>query len=158
MPVRVGVKVSFLPSPFGVNALGAFTENASCTITLSQCSVVQPIESTVADEVSGDDPLAALPALLARRSDCFRDLSELCLSDVDEHGSSAWEDDRAALSALVSQAQQPVLLAADDATLVQRLGDSALVSLGPGTEPASLLLLKGEAGWRIRDYLAGGDD
>jgi len=37
--------------------------------------------------------------------------------------------------------------------LVQRLGDSALVFLGPGTEPASLLLVKGEAGWRIRDYL-----
>ena len=115
----------------------------------------QPPYLDGADGVSGDDPLGALSALLARRSDCFRDLSEMCLSDVDERGSSAWAEDRAALDALLSQAEQPVLLDAAGATLVQRMGDSALISLAPGTEPASLLLLKGEAGWRIRDYLAG---
>jgi serine/threonine protein kinase len=115
----------------------------------------QPPHLDGADGVSGDDPLGALSALLARRSDCFRDLSEVCLSDVDERGSSAWAEDRAALDALLSQAEQPVLLDAAGATLVQRMGDSALILLAPGTEPASLLLLKGEAGWRIRDYLAG---
>jgi hypothetical protein len=31
-----------------------------------------------------------------------------------------------------------------------------LIALAPGSEPASVLLLKGEAGWRIRDYIAGG--
>jgi hypothetical protein len=117
-----------------------------------------PLEPTVDDQVSGDDPLEALAALLGRRSDCFRDLSELCLADVDEQGSSALAEDSAALDALVDQAVQPVLLDATDATLVQRLGDSALISLSPGTEPASLLLLKGEAGWRIRDYIADPDD
>ena len=39
--------------------------------------------------------------------------------------------------------------------LEERLGDSALVSLGDVTdsEPASLIMMKSEAGWRIRDYL-----
>jgi hypothetical protein len=117
----------------------------------------EPLDPATGDEVSGDDPLGALPALLERRSDCFRDLSEECLADVDEHGSSALADDRAALEALLSHAEQPVLLDAADAELVQRLGDSALIALAPGTEPASLLLLKGEAGWRVRDYLAATD-
>jgi hypothetical protein len=39
--------------------------------------------------------------------------------------------------------------------LVERLGDSALVGLGngPETTPASTLVMRGEAGWRIRAYL-----
>ncbi|HTL41863.1 MAG TPA: protein kinase [Pseudolysinimonas sp.] len=120
----------------------------------------QPAETSVASsgaQVTGDDPLAALPALLARRTECFRDLAELCLPDVDEPGSSAFTEDRAALNALIEHAEQPELLEATGAKLVQRLGDSALIALAPETEPASLLLVKGEAGWRIRDYLAGAD-
>ncbi|MGN6501835.1 MAG: hypothetical protein ACTHKX_02885 [Pseudolysinimonas sp.] len=123
-----------------------------------------PVSSSAGDaaptaprEVVGDDPLAALGPLLSRRTECFRELSEVCLADVDEQGSSAWSDDRAALDAIVDHAQQPVLLDAGGAELVQRLGDSALIALAPDTEPASLLLLKGEAGWRIRDYVAGAD-
>jgi hypothetical protein len=39
--------------------------------------------------------------------------------------------------------------------LVERLGDSALLDLGdvPETQPASSLVMRGEAGWRIRAYL-----
>ena len=39
--------------------------------------------------------------------------------------------------------------------LTEQLGDSALVTVvDPGdSEPASFLLVKGEAGWRIRDYV-----
>lgn len=111
-------------------------------------------ETPLPSEVTGDDPLEALPALLMRRMDCFRDLSELCLEDVDEPGSSAYDDDAAAIQAITSDGVQPTLLDAGGATLVERLGDSAIVGLAPGTEPASLLLLKGEAGWRVRDYIA----
>jgi hypothetical protein len=38
--------------------------------------------------------------------------------------------------------------------VVERLGDSVLVDLDPESQPASVLLMKGEAGWRIRDYVA----
>ena len=40
-------------------------------------------------------------------------------------------------------------------TLVERLGGSALLSLGANVEPASVLLIKVPSGWRIRDYLSG---
>ena len=38
--------------------------------------------------------------------------------------------------------------------VVERLGGTALIRLGPESTAASLLLMKGEAGWRIREYLA----
>jgi hypothetical protein len=113
----------------------------------------QPIDA-VGIGPDGDDPLAALRELAARRETCFRDLSVLCLDGVDEAGSSAWEVDRAALRAVIEGGNAPRRLSLTTAVLVERLGDSALIELGPDSDPASVLLLKGEAGWRIRDYLA----
>jgi len=104
--------------------------------------------------IIGDDPLLALEALLDRRERCFRELSLLCLDGVDQAGSAALDDDRAAVHDLIGGAQPPALVRADGAVLVERLGDSALVDLAPDSDPASVLLMKGEAGWRIRDYLA----
>jgi hypothetical protein len=116
-----------------------------------------PVETPAHDPpsaVTQDDPLAALGELLTRRTECFRDLSVLCFDDVDEQGSAALDHDRAAVNALMADGEQPVLIGAGGATIVERMGDSVLVALAPGSEPASVLLLKGEAGWRIRDYLA----
>ena len=45
---------------------------------------------------------------------------------------------------------------ASGATLVERLGDTALVQLGTGaTAGASVLVIRTKEGWRIRDYLTG---
>jgi hypothetical protein len=113
-------------------------------------------ETTEADAaVAGDDPLAALRELVARRDRCFRELSMLCLEGVDESGSSALDADRTALRAVLDGGVEPSRLVLTSAVLVERLGDSALVELSHDSDPASVLLLKGEAGWRIRDYLAG---
>ncbi len=106
-------------------------------------------------------------------------LSVLCLDRVDEVGSGALEDDRAAIRAAQQGGELLDPLAgatwAKAPVLVERLGDSALVRLGealPGIQdasspdptpppssdsrsgPASLLLVKGEAGWRIRGVIA----
>lgn len=104
--------------------------------------------------VSGDDPMAALLALLETRERCIRDLSVLCLDDVDQAGSAALADDAALVRAVQDGGELPTLIEASEPVLVERLGDSAIVGLGPDSEPASVLLMKGEAGWRIRDYLA----
>jgi hypothetical protein len=40
-------------------------------------------------------------------------------------------------------------------TLVERLGGSALLSLGTKDNLASVVVIKGASGWRIRDYLSG---
>ena len=109
------------------------------------------------DAVQGDDPLAAVLALLDRRERCVHELSVLCLDGVTQSGSGAMQRDSALIRALQAGAE----ISADDTivagtpVLVQRLGDSALLDLGdvPLTQPASALVMRGEAGWRIRDYL-----
>ncbi|HEY4224682.1 MAG TPA: hypothetical protein VGM70_02610 [Pseudolysinimonas sp.] len=107
--------------------------------------------------LGGDDPLAATAALLAARDRCLASLSVLCLDGVDEAGSGALADDQAAIRAAQQGAELPDPTAGGRSTgaavLVERLGDSALVRLGEDG-PASLLLVKGEAGWRIRDVMA----
>lgn len=124
---------------------------ASLPPVMTDDSTLPPVAPSV---VTGDDPLAALPALLDRRTQCLRDLSVLCFDDVDESGSAAWDEDRAALDALVGSGVQPSLISGVGATLVERLGESALIALAPDSDPASVLLMRGEAGWRVRDYLA----
>lgn len=105
-------------------------------------------------QLAPDDPLEALDGLLARRDDCLRDLSMLCLDEVDERGSAALDDDRRAIQAIIDAGEQPPHPDSRGAVVVERLGDSVLVDLAPESQPASVLLMKGEAGWRIRDYIA----
>ncbi len=95
--------------------------------------------------------------LLVAREQCIRDLDDACFDDIDQAGSAAREDDRALIDEILAGEGAGVVPELDPKAVVleQRLGDSALVSLGPDSEPASVLLVKGEAGWRIRDYVAG---
>jgi len=123
-------------------------------------SAIAPTQSPVAIEqgiVVEDDPVAALGPLLAERERCIRDLSVLCLDAVDQPGSAALADDTALVRAIQNGGEvTDVTLEPEGAELVERLGDSAIVRLSasdPETQPASLLLMKGEAGWRIRGYL-----
>lgn len=103
------------------------------------------------------DPAVAVATLLARREACFRDLSLLCLEGVDQADSAALDEDRRALLAMRDGAEgHPASVEVVDVRVVERLGDSALVEVGPETAPASLLLMRSEAGWRIRDWVAGG--
>jgi eukaryotic-like serine/threonine-protein kinase len=87
------------------------------------------------------------------------DLSVLCLDDVAQNGSAAMDDDAALIRAIEGGSADGSLVGQEpaDASLVERHGDAALVAftLGPDDTPASVLLVKGEAGWRIRDYLGG---
>ncbi len=101
--------------------------------------------------VEGDDPVAALGPLLAAREECLRSLSVLCLDAVHQQGSAAMAADGAAIRALERGEAEPWLPSAEGASLVERLGSGAIVELpGPGTEPASVLMIRTEAGWRIR--------
>ena len=42
-----------------------------------------------------------------------------------------------------------------DLFLVERLGDSALIALPDGLDVEAVLVMRGDEGWRIRDYLVG---
>jgi hypothetical protein len=109
------------------------------------------------DPVQGDDPVAAVVALLEARDGCVADRSVLCLDAVGQVGSSALDDDQRLVRTLQDGAEspEPFLVDADQVTLAERLGDTALLELAglAETQPASILLMKTEAGWRIRDYL-----
>jgi hypothetical protein len=104
----------------------------------------------------GDDPALAAVALLERREECFRELSILCLDGVDQLDSVALAADHAVIVELrAGREAAPSTVEPIDPRVVERLGDSALVDIGPETSPASLLIMRSEAGWRIRDWVAG---
>ena len=119
----------------------------------AEAAVVPP------DPVMGDEPVAALVALLRERERCLRDLSVLCLDGVLQAGSAAAQRDSSVVRALADGGETAdAAIRAPAPVLVERLGDTALVSFGdvPDTQPASALMMRGEAGWRIRDYVDGG--
>ncbi|CAN5385599.1 hypothetical protein BH11ACT3_BH11ACT3_11090 [soil metagenome] len=143
------------PAPATAPEVLAVPDSAEAASSAAPDSVVDADERILAE----DDPLAAVAVLLERRQRCFRDLSVLCLDGVDQQGSAALDGDRVAIRAAADGDQLPDTAPSDFASpvLVERLGDSALIDSGAESKPASLLLLKGAAGWRIRDYLAGED-
>lgn len=108
-------------------------------------------------DVGGDDPLAALDELLATRDRCIADASVLCLDAVDQRGSAALRDDQTRIRSLQGGAESAPIIRSSQPSLVERLGDTALLSLGDVAEsqPASVLMMKGESGWRIREWLDG---
>jgi len=112
--------------------------------------------------VVGDDPVAALAALLDARNLCVGDLSVVCLDAALQPGSAAMEQDVALIRFLQGGGEVPdhAIIEAPRIVLVERLGDTALLDLGidaktvaPDGNPASALVSRGEAGWRIRGYL-----
>jgi hypothetical protein len=83
-----------------------------------------------------------------------RDLAVLCLDDVVQAGSAASDDDIALIRSVQGGGEYPDAIADGDPVLVERLGDSALLDLPVGSDPASILLLRTTNGWRIRQYLS----
>lgn len=109
--------------------------------------------------VEGDEPVQALRVLLRLRAGCLRAASVACLDGVDQTGSAAQASDgQAARSSDQGDAAAPAVEAGESApSLVERRGDIALVavvlteaSAQGNSKPASVLVVKGEAGWRIR--------
>ncbi|AWF98348.1 protein kinase domain-containing protein [Clavibacter michiganensis] len=117
------------------------------------------------EAAASPDPDAAAPALLRLRASCLRRGDVGCLAEVDETGSPVEDADRSAVASDASAALDDAALHVADALgPAQRLGESALIGLrpevAPGSEtsaparrPASLLIVRGEAGWRIRDMM-----
>jgi len=119
---------------------------------------------TARSAIEGDDPLAAARALLAARVECFMAQSAACFDSVDQAGSAVIEADRDLVRRLRTGATLPTEATLDGFTphLIQQLGDSAIIQLiaADGTaasakNPAPLLLVRSETGWRIRDLALG---
>lgn len=122
--------------------------------TVSADPVLTTSMPSAAPDDLPDDPVAAAVLLLDRREDCLRELSVLCLDGVVQAGSAAQADDVALVRSVLGGSEYPDATILDgSAVLVERLGDSALLDLPAGSSPASLLLLRTDEGWRIRQYL-----
>lgn len=117
------------------------------------------------EAASSPDPDTAAPALLRLRAACLRRGDAGCVGGVDEVGSAADDADRSAIASATTAGLDDAALHVEDGLRpAQRLGDSALIGLEPeaasGSETsvpsrrtASLLIVRGEAGWRIKDLM-----
>ncbi len=110
--------------------------------------------------LTGDDPVAATTALVSARAACIAERSTGCLATVEQAGSAALEADSYFLRQLQAGGTiKDRRLDGSQPTLVQRLGDSAIVGLGPQTAPGtyaeSVLVVREDSGWRIRDLTTG---
>lgn len=151
--VTIGIITAVVPA-------GASAPTATSRTGPSASAPLLPRSSSqaaVSDEPEVDDPAVAAVSLVGIRERCLNSLSLRCLDGVDETGSRALDDDQAA----IRRAQQggelpdPSAAASGDGppTLIERLGDSALVRLGSAASSPSLLLVKVDGVWRIRDVV-----
>ena len=110
---------------------------------------------TIAAEgaVYEDDPAAALGDLVTARNDCIRDLSILCLDTVLQVGSAAMADDTALIRSIEQGGGGTPTIEPVDIQLAERMGDAALLNYLDNEQPASVLLVKTEAGWRVRSWV-----
>jgi eukaryotic-like serine/threonine-protein kinase len=105
--------------------------------------------------VAGDDAASAARSLLERRAACFATLDLECLDTVVQPGSAIESADRAKMLA-VRDGDAPPDDGFDLATVqvTGEMGDVVLIGVmraTPEREPASLLVVRGEAGWRLRE-------
>ena len=100
--------------------------------------------------VTGDDAAAATAFLLEARVGCLREPTSTCLAAVHQEGSPAAARD-GVLVADPAAAGVPLLPVRVESE-VQRLGESVLFACRTADdEPASVLVVRTEAGWRLRD-------
>lgn len=118
----------------------------------------EQVQEEQVEGVEAPDPVEAAIRLLALREGCFRESSLLCLDGVLDSGGPLAAEDTADIrraqqggTALVPTAFDPASL-----SLVEQNGGAALLALtttGDNAKPASLLIIRSEAGWRLRELL-----
>lgn len=136
----------------GAIATEAQTEAAPAAESLATSAPPSPsTEEPIV--VPAEDPVAAASALLEIRATCLASADLDCLGAVEQPGSPIEARDRAAIDAGEGTADPDADL--DAITLVADLGDAVVLSVpsaGGEREPASLLMMRSEAGWRLREW------
>jgi len=135
----------------------AITTSAPPTSTdvpsLTDDPVAEPVQDDI-PEPDASDPLVALEALAQKRQGCLEALSVDCLDGVVHDASPASDQDRDAIRAAADGGGVPEgwSWTAVDAVVLEEFGGTVLVGITRNGEPASVLMTRTEAGWRIRDY------
>lgn len=104
--------------------------------------------------ISAEDPVVAASALLEQREICFQQRVSDCLRFVDQIDSSALAQDLALLEQASDSTELGISVGSENSApkLLQELGDTVLLEIGAKT-PLSLLIIRDEGGWKIRDLL-----
>jgi eukaryotic-like serine/threonine-protein kinase len=115
----------------------------------------EAVEAVENPGIAGDDAAAAARSLLELRTACFATLDLECLDTVVQPGSAIESADRAKMLA-AREGDAPPDDGFDLATVqvTAEMGDAVLIGVTratPEREPASLLVVRGEAGWRLRE-------
>ena len=106
--------------------------------------------------VTGDDPGEAAAVLLAARQECLHELDEACLLEVDDAASPLLGHDLAFVRAPAGERPEPGVCV--DLVETARWGGSALLRCErAGTTAASVLVVRTEAGWRLREIAPAGE-
>ena len=176
-PVIAGVCLAVVLAAGGLAALSWAGSPGAAGDTGDRPDTVSPSSTPGAETPSGhgddaaaaalvaDDPAAATLALLELREGCLAQASVLCLDGVDQAGSVAMAADSYQAQQTGPSADRPAAEGAPrlggaagvTATVQERRGNAALIVLTPvaggpaNTQPASALVIKGEAGWRLRE-------
>jgi hypothetical protein len=120
-------------------------------------------EPDQAAEPRGDSPDVAIasPALLALREECLRSGSTECLELAVQKDSAAWRSDAAQIAEIRggSRIHEPVWADGSSVAVIDSMGAVVLLAIeavpavgtDAETSPASVLMIRTEAGWRIRD-------
>ncbi|WP_168203723.1 protein kinase domain-containing protein [Humibacter ginsenosidimutans] len=102
-----------------------------------------------------DDPVRAAAALFLLRQGCLERHAVSCLVDSDQTDSPLYAADAALIAGKVAPAAAPQ---PSQLSLVESLGDTAVIAIAPidaaTTKPASALVIRTEAGWRLRAMFA----
>jgi len=112
-------------------------------------------ESPEPDEAPLDEPdalVAVAAELLADRAMCLAAADRQCLGQVVQPGSALERSDLATLAGELPAAKTPYDL--DAVAVVGTMGGAVLLEVpvtGAEREPASLLMIRSEAGWRLRE-------
>ena len=104
--------------------------------------------------LSGDDVTLATDTLLGLRDVCLRQLDATCLAGVDQAGSSLLADDVQAIGNPDRLSDRPTMVQVG--SVINDLGGTAVLSgTDPRGEVATILVIKGKDGWRLREVLVG---
>ncbi|WP_423917240.1 hypothetical protein ACPEEZ_08050 [Frigoribacterium sp. 2-23] len=151
----IGPEVVTSPGDGHDTVAGSSSDSAKAT----SATDVSATESSSSDDsvttqaILGDDPVPAADALLVARRGCLREPTESCFADTDQLGSPLSRADAAYTADPGTSARQVDVVSLR--SVMHRLGDTVLLSAtGADDEPASVLVVRTEAGWRLREISA----
>ncbi|QAY74083.1 hypothetical protein ET445_12780 [Agromyces protaetiae] len=143
-------------APIETTGAGRSSESDAAPAADARARPSAPDDSSRTSGVVGEeDPIAEAARLLAERAECLERLDLACLDGVVDAGSTLEAADRAAIAA----GQQGDAVDVEDydlagAHVTGTMGDAFLVEVpfaAAEREPASVLMMRTEAGWRLRE-------